>query len=192
MEKSKRVLTTGQVAKICNVAPRTVSKWFDNGQLRGYRIPGSKDRRIPIDHLVRFMRAHGIPMDELDTGQVRVLILDDDEDLVEVLSAALEKEADYEVYTAESSFEAGAIAETVKPQVLVVETSLADVEPSALVRCIRSRNAFKNTKLVAVNGGLTDGAGQALLQIGFDAYRKKPFDVRELIETIEDTVAAPV
>ena len=62
MDKRKDVLTTGQVAKICNVAPRTVSKWFDSGQLRGYRIPGSKDRRIPLGQLVRFMRAHNIPL----------------------------------------------------------------------------------------------------------------------------------
>ena len=40
---NKEVFTTGEVARICNVAPRTVSKWFDTGQLRGYRIPGSKD-----------------------------------------------------------------------------------------------------------------------------------------------------
>ena len=40
----KKVFTTGQVAKICKVAPRTVSKWFDSGRLRGYRIPGSQDR----------------------------------------------------------------------------------------------------------------------------------------------------
>jgi len=58
MPSSKDVLTTGEVAKICNVAPRTVSKWFDSGQLRGYRIPGSKDRRIPVAQLVRFMKAH--------------------------------------------------------------------------------------------------------------------------------------
>ena len=37
-----KVFTTGQVAKICKVAPRTVSKWFDSGRLRGYRIPGSQ------------------------------------------------------------------------------------------------------------------------------------------------------
>ena len=54
----KNVLTTGQVAKICHVAPRTVSKWFDTGQLQGYRIPGSKDRRIPVDKLLRFMESH--------------------------------------------------------------------------------------------------------------------------------------
>ena len=49
----KDVLTTGEVAKICNVAPRTVSKWFDTGALTGYRIPGSKDRRIPLTQLIR-------------------------------------------------------------------------------------------------------------------------------------------
>ena len=41
MAIDKEVLTTGEVAKICNVAPRTVSKWFDSGSLKGYRIPGS-------------------------------------------------------------------------------------------------------------------------------------------------------
>ena len=51
----KKVFTTGQVAKICKVAPRTVSKWFDSGRLRGYRIPGSQDRRIPREHLLRFL-----------------------------------------------------------------------------------------------------------------------------------------
>ena len=34
----KKVFTTGQVAKICKVAPRTVSKWFDSGRLRGTSI----------------------------------------------------------------------------------------------------------------------------------------------------------
>ena len=57
MSKPKDILTTGEVARICNVAPRTVSKWFDTGQLRGYRIPGSKDRRIPLAQLIRFMKA---------------------------------------------------------------------------------------------------------------------------------------
>ena len=52
----KKVFTTGQVAKICKVAPRTVSKWFDSGRLRGYRIPGSQDRRIPREHLLRFLK----------------------------------------------------------------------------------------------------------------------------------------
>ena len=62
----KPVFTTGQVAKICKVAPRTVSKWFDSGTLRGYRIPGSQDRRIPREHLIRFLKEYGMPLGELE------------------------------------------------------------------------------------------------------------------------------
>ena len=62
----KKVFTTGQVAKICKVAPRTVSKWFDSGRLRGYRIPGSQDRRIPREQLIRFLKEHGMPLGELE------------------------------------------------------------------------------------------------------------------------------
>ena len=64
---SKRTIyTTVEVAKICKVAPRTVSKWFDSGRLRGYRIPGSQDRRIPREYLIRFLAEHDLPLGGLD------------------------------------------------------------------------------------------------------------------------------
>ena len=62
MAKGNKVLTTGDVARICHVAPRTVHKWFDTGLLKGYRIPGSRDRRIPIAELKWFMEANNMPM----------------------------------------------------------------------------------------------------------------------------------
>jgi two-component system response regulator RpaA len=55
------IFTTGQVAKLCQVAPRTVSKWFDSGRLRGYRIPGSQDRRIPRPQLIEFLAENAMP-----------------------------------------------------------------------------------------------------------------------------------
>ena len=57
---NQAVFTTGQVARICKVAPRTVSKWFDTKRLEGYLLPGSLDRRIPRDSLIKFMQNHGI------------------------------------------------------------------------------------------------------------------------------------
>src|SRR5215468_6249284 len=89
MPFDKDVLTTGEVAKICNVAPRTVSKWFDSGALKGYRIPGSKDRRIPAAQLMRFMKEHGIPFDVVGGGKIRVLVVDDDAEVRELLEKAL-------------------------------------------------------------------------------------------------------
>ena len=71
-----KVFTTGQVAKICKVAPRTVSKWFDSGRLKGYRIPGSQDRRIPREYLIKFLKEHGMPLGDLeDEAMAKILIV---------------------------------------------------------------------------------------------------------------------
>ncbi len=183
------VLTTGQVAKICNVAPRTVSKWFDSGQLRGYRIPGSKDRRIPVQHLVRFMRAHEIPLGELESGQTRVLILDDDAEFLGLLAQALSSTERYGVKTATSCFEAGVLTERFRPHVVLLDVSLPDVEPERIGRFIRGHEDLHATKLIATSGAMTEGEAARLRQQGFESCLSKPFDIRQVVEHIEQAVA---
>lgn len=56
------VLTMGELAEACHVAPRTAHKWFDSGLIKGYRLPGSPDRRVPAAEALRFLRASGIPV----------------------------------------------------------------------------------------------------------------------------------
>lgn len=189
MSRQKDILTTGEVAKICNVAPRTVSKWFDSGQLRGYRIPGSKDRRIPLNALIRFMKAHNIPTDGLQTGRNRVLIVDDESEIVEVLEKVLSEQANYEVHTAHSGFEAGLECEKYRPHVLLLDMHLGDIDGNEVVRLIRESNDLQLTKVIAMSGKLTDGQAQHLLHNGFDGYLKKPFHVRQVVEVIEEATA---
>ena len=87
----KTVFTTGEAAKICKVSQQTIIRCFDSGQLKGFRVPGSRFRRIPRDQLYAFMRDNGIPTDALDSGKRKVLVVDDDEDLVELIVDALER-----------------------------------------------------------------------------------------------------
>lgn len=181
----KNVLTTGEVAKICNVAPRTVSKWFDSGQLRGYRIPGSKDRRIPVDQLVRFMRTHGIPLNGLESTGKRVLLLEPDPALAQAIRTVLTEVGAYEVHFTDSAFEAGVAVVQLTPQALVADVTAPDVGAKALARVVRGTTDIQGMKLIATARGLTDAQGQALLQDGFDAYLAKPFDARALIRLIE-------
>jgi len=189
MEKKKDVLTTGQVAKICNVAPRTVSKWFDSGQLRGYRIPGSKDRRIPLSQLVRFMRAHGIPLNGLDGGTMRVLLVDNEEERNNLIKEALEKDGRYEVRTAECGFDAGLIAEQFHPHVIFMDIMLEDINPQRICHVIRETSELQNTRIIAITSALTEGEGQALLQQGFDDYLCKPFDIQQLIQCVDESLS---
>ncbi len=189
MSRQKDILTTGEVAKVCNVAPRTVSKWFDSGQLRGYRIPGSKDRRIPLNSLIRFMKAHNIPLDGLMSGRTRVLIVDEESEIVNVLEKMLSEQANYEVRIAHSGFAAGLECEKFRPHVMLLDMHLTDLDGERLLKLVRDHPDLQLTKVVAMSGRLTDGQANALTQRGFDGYLKKPFAVRQVIEVIEDAVA---
>ena len=189
MPRQKDILTTGEVAKICNVAPRTVSKWFDSGQLKGYRIPGSKDRRIPLNSLVKFMKDHHIPMDGLQSGQTRVLIVDDESEIVEVLEKVLGEQANYQVNTAHTGFAAGIECEKLRPHVLLLDMHLGDVKGEEVLKLIRSNDDLTITKVIAMSGKLTDGQANHLMSNGFDGYLKKPFHVRQVIQAIEDATS---
>jgi len=187
--KVKDVLTTGEVAKICNVAPRTVSKWFDSGALHGYRIPGSKDRRIPLNQLIRFMKHHGMPLNGLMTGQTRILIVDDEQDIVEVLEKILEDEAKYEVEVAEGGFAAGVTAEKFRPHVILMEMHLKDIDGKQVAKAVKGNQDLQLTKVIAMSGRMTEEELKALTTQGFDGYLKKPFHVRQVIEVVEDATA---
>ena len=59
----KRIFTTGEAADICKVSQQTIIRCFDSGRLGGFRVPGSKFRRIPRADLIKFMRENEIPTD---------------------------------------------------------------------------------------------------------------------------------
>lgn len=56
----QNLYTLGQVAKMFAVGPRTATKWFDTGILKGYRIPGSQDRRVPAKSIIAFIKNEGL------------------------------------------------------------------------------------------------------------------------------------
>jgi len=189
MAKGKNVLTTGDVAKICNVAPRTVSKWFDTGQLKGYRIPGSKDRRIPVSELVRFMKANNMPSPTLPVGKIRVLIVNSNESAASALADSLRAEADYEVRTAVSNFETGTIAQKFTPHVLLINLLAEGIDAASICKSIRTNEELQTIKIIAIANRLSDSESAALLQKGFDASISNSDDTDEIIKKIEEATA---
>src|SRR6476469_3080229 len=105
----KDVFTTGQVARVCRCASRTVTKWFDAGLLRGYRLPLSEDRRVPRVELLRFLREHQIPFEEQSAVDLlfhRLLCLSGDGAFVDAVTGELPAD-DWKVRTAGSHFTLG-------------------------------------------------------------------------------------
>jgi len=186
MSLEKEVLTTGEVARLCNVAPRTVSKWFDSGALGGYRIPGSKDRRIPKGELMKFARAHGIPLDAAaPSGRIKVLIVDDEPEIAQTLQRVLTDQAGYDTHTADTAFRAGLLCEKWRPSVVLLDLHLNDTDARYIARAIQGSDSLQTTRVIAMSGKLTDGQAQGLGAAGFDGFLKKPFQVRHVVEAIE-------
>lgn len=189
MPREKDVLTTGEVAKICNVAPRTVSKWFDSGQLRGYRIPGSKDRRIPLNSLIRFMKSHGIPLEGLMSGDIRILVVDKEQEIVDVVRKLLMEHAAYDVHTATTGFLAGLECERFRPNVILLDLHLDGNDGRQVCATIRKQEDLQISKVIGMSGKLTDGQTHQLRAAGFDGILKKPFNIKQVIKVIEDALA---
>ncbi len=180
----RSVLTTGQVAEICHVAPRTVSKWFDAGRLGGYRIPGSRDRRIPVEQLLAFMQAHGMPADALDGGTCRVLIVDSAPAAGRMVQDLADSDR-YDVRLAATEFEAGVTAEQFAPHVIVLNVG-GDIDQAArTARNVRATGALQSATLIAVVADLTDASRQALARAGFDACLQSPYSAADLVHAVE-------
>lgn len=182
----KELLTTGEVARICGVAPRTVSKWFDAGQLRGFKIPGSRDRRIPRESLVRFMRAYGIPLKGLDGATTRVLIVDKEYEAADALRAALESGFDYQVQVTTGAFEAGLLAHQNRPHVVLLDTNLPGLNAREMRQALRADPELVATRVVAVEPLLSEEQVKQRMDEGFDACLGKPYNLGSAVRVIEE------
>jgi excisionase family DNA binding protein len=181
---TKRVYTTGEVAQLCNVSQQTVIRCFDSGKLKGFRVPGSKFRRIPHDALVEFMRDNSIPLDNLQTGKRRVLVVDDDEAIVEMLVELLERDGRFEVRVARGGYEAGLVTQEFQPDVIVLDYKLPDINGNDVCRTLRNNPNFSDMKIIIISGVADPDEIEGLRQAGADDFLKKPFQIDELIARI--------
>jgi len=184
----KKVFTTGQVAKICQVAPRTVSKWFDSGRLRGYRIPGSQDRRIPREALIRFLKENGMPMGNLEEESWhKILLIGAERLFIDRLKELLPEDDEYKFEVANSGFEAGSAAHSFHPDTIIIDLAMGRTEGCQIASNMRRTPMFEQTLIVALAN--EDEANlESLTTSGFNDSFKKPFDIALLAERIQTLV----
>jgi excisionase family DNA binding protein len=184
----KKVFTTGQVAKICKVAPRTVSKWFDSGRLRGYRIPGSQDRRIPREHLIRFLKEHNMPLGELEEeGWHKILIIGAEQLFIDRLRELLPEDEDYKYEVAHSGFEAGTAAQSFHPDTIVIDLAMGRTEAIQIAQNLRRNDTYSAVLIIGL-ASEDEANPESLTQQGYSEAFKKPFDIALLAERIRTLV----
>ena len=180
----KTVFTTGEAAKICKVSQQTIIRCFDSGQLKGFRVPGSRFRRIPRDLLFSFMKENGIPTDALESGKRRVLIVDDDEDLVELIADHLERDSRFEIRTANNGFDAGMMVKEYRPDIIVLDVMLPDINGKEVCQRVRNDKTMEDVRIICISGMVEEDKVADLREAGADDFMHKPFEVEKLIDRI--------
>jgi excisionase family DNA binding protein len=183
-----KVFSVGQVAKICKVAPQTVSKWFDSGRLKGYRISGTQDRRIPREYLIRFLREHGMPLGDLeDQCMAKILIVAQDMVLIENLKRELTLERSFKVAVAASGFDAGIQAESFHPDCIIVDLLIGRTEALQICQNLRRDSEFADAIIIAL---LPDECPPSFDRSAINEIYKKPLDVALLAERLRALIGA--
>jgi len=184
----KSIFTTGEVAEICNISQQTVIRCFDSGRLKGFRVPGSRFRRIPRESLIQFMKENDIPLGDLQPSRKRVLVVDDDPALVEMLVEILEADGRFEVQTASNGFDAGMRTREFRPDVIVLDYLLPDINGNAVISRIRSDPTLKDVKIIIVSGVVNREEVESLVECGADDFLQKPFSIDDLVKRITELV----
>ncbi|MEM7755896.1 MAG: response regulator [Planctomycetota bacterium] len=185
---NKRIFTTGEAAQVCKVSQQTIIRCFDSGRLNGFRVPGSKFRRIPREELIRFMKANGIPLESLEGEKKRVLVVDDDPNILELFQDVLGRDGRFEARYAGTGYDAGLLTESFRPHIILLDYMLPDVNGNIVCDRVRASERAEKTKIIVISGVVNRDEIAGLLESGADAFIKKPFDVDQLIERMAQLV----
>ena len=180
----KTVFTTGEAAKVCKVSQQTIIRCFDSGQLKGFRVPGSRFRRIPRDALYRFMKENGIPTDALESGRRRILIVDDDQGVVDLIAEVFAGDSRFETKVVNNGFGAGMLAKEYHPDLIILDVMLPDINGQQVCELLRKDPTMADIKIICISGMIEEDKIQELRASGADDFLHKPLDIDELMRRV--------
>ncbi len=128
------------------------------------------------------MRDNGIPTDALESGKRKVLIVDDDEELVELIADVLERDGRFEVRSVNNGFDAGMMVKEYRPDLIVLDVMLPDINGKEVCQRVRSDTTMDDVRIICISGMVEEDKIEDLKASGANDFLHKPFEVETLIE----------
>ncbi|MDP8213439.1 MAG: response regulator [Candidatus Zapsychrus exili] len=187
----KTVLTTHEMAKYCNVAPRTVIQWVNEGKIKSYKTPGNHNR-VELSEFLRFLQEYNMPIPkELDNfdklnNNKKILIVDDDKNIARAINRVLTLKGEYDLEIAFDGFDAGRKITMFEPDLVILDIKMPGMDGYAVADRIRSDEQTTNIKILAISAFFDDESKARIVSCGADAHLDKPFSQEDLLEKIEE------
>ncbi len=185
-----RTLSTFKIAQLLEVNPSSVANWVDQGLLTAHRTPGGH-RRVAVEDLIRFLKEHKMPVpDELDIPSVRVLVVDDEPALTQLIARALRTDdPDYEIIEAQDGFRAGQMVATLKPDVVILDLRMPGMDGFEVCRLIKGQEATRRAVVLAMTAYPSPESERRARECGAHSYFSKPLNIDELLKAVKEAVS---
>ncbi|MBF0619595.1 MAG: response regulator [Candidatus Omnitrophica bacterium] len=171
-------LTTGEIADFCHVTDRAVLKWVDEGKLKAYRTPGNHSR-VNVEDFLKFLKEYSMPippeLEEDGAGQKKILIVDDDREMVSAFRRALMGNKKYTIDVAYDGFAAGQKFADFKPDLILLDVKMPGIDGYEVVRRLRADPAGKDVKVIIISGTLDMDSVERIVKAGANDFLSKPF-----------------
>jgi two-component system response regulator VicR len=178
-----KTLTSGDIAKYCDVNLRTVIRWINNGHIKSFKLPGRGNNRVKQEDFVAFLKKHGMPIPvEFQNLANKVLVVDDEEFIASVIEKAV-KDAGFETQIAYDGFQAGKAISSFMPALITLDLNMPGLDGLGVIKYVRSDPDLASIKILVVSALSEEKLNEAL-EAGADAAMTKPFVSAKLIEKI--------
>ncbi|MFT2091300.1 response regulator [Paraglaciecola sp. 2405UD69-4] len=182
MTKSKS-LTTGDIAKYCDVNLRTVIRWIEKGSLKGYKLPGRGNNRVTVEDFLSFLNENNMPIPEDFLPKSKtILIVDDDENMANAIKRVL-RSSGFECDTATNGFLAGSKLMQKQPALMTLDLSMPGLNGFELLEHLRKQDDFNSLKILVISA-LDQNSLDKAKELGADAAISKPFEKDHLLDLV--------
>ena len=117
-----------------------------------------------------------------------ILYIEDNADNRTLVRRILNAE-DYEFTEAKSAKEALVLLKTARPNLILMDINMPDMDGYTLTALIKSMPGFERTPILAITANVMRGDREKSLEAGCDGYIQKPLDVDQLVNEIEKFLA---
>src|SRR5690606_1603647 len=128
-----------------------------------------------------FMRDNGIPTDALESGRRKVLIVDDDQELVELITDVLERDGRFETRSVNNGFDAGMMVKEYRPGLIVLDVMLPDIYGKEGCQRARGDRTRDEVKIICISGMVEEDNSEDLKAAGANDFMHTPFEVEQLV-----------
>lgn len=122
--------------------------------------------------------------------EARVMMIDDDPVLIEVIQATLEDVGYCNITTTTSPAESLDLMKSVRPDVLFLDMVMPDIDGLTLLKLIQAEPSLKRTPVIVLTASSDPAIKLRALELGAADFLAKPVDPSELVLRLRNTLAA--